>query len=51
MWQCRNRSPPPNLRNRLRSRELWEAAMRSYDPALQEAILRWAEVVEEAYRE
>lgn len=31
--------------------ELWEAATRSFNHELQEAILRWAEVVEAAYRE
>ncbi|KAH8032964.1 hypothetical protein HPB51_004645 [Rhipicephalus microplus] len=33
------------------SQELSKAAMPSYNPGLQEAILRWAEVLGEAYRE
>ncbi|XP_049268845.1 uncharacterized protein LOC125757358 [Rhipicephalus sanguineus] len=49
MWRCPKNPLPPFLARLISSEEQWEAALRSSRPDIQEAILEWAERVEEAY--
>lgn len=49
MWRCPKHPLPPFLKRLISSEEQWEAALRSSRPAIQEAILEWAERVEEDY--
>ncbi|KAH7957993.1 hypothetical protein HPB51_028021 [Rhipicephalus microplus] len=49
MWRCPKHPLPPFLKRLISSEEQWEAALRSSRPATQEAILEWAERVEEDY--
>lgn len=51
MWQCPMKSPARTLKPLISSEELWETALRSSDPTLQDRVLRWAEEIAEAYHD